>query len=170
MGQIKKFRSCVERFNLAIGVLCGLAILAMGLILAYEVVCRYFFDAPTSWAQETSIYLFMWTMLAGSAYTLMQGKHVRIDLVFERLPRRVQLVLDALTSLAGVAFCAVVTWQAWDMIASAIRHTKVSATLLRVPMWIPLSSLLLGFGLLTFQFAFIIADRLASLKEEVPSK
>ncbi|MDR3265777.1 MAG: TRAP transporter small permease [Synergistaceae bacterium] len=160
---MKTLRLYVEKFNLAIGYLCGLGILAMGIVLAYEVVCRYFLDSPTIWAQETSTYLFMWTMLAGSAYTLMQGKHVRIDLIIEHLPKKVQLALDALTSLAGVAFCAVVAWQAWEMTWSSLRLGKVSATLLRIPMWIPQSSLLIGFILLTFQFAFIIADRIQTL-------
>jgi TRAP-type C4-dicarboxylate transport system permease small subunit len=105
----------------------------------------------------------MWTMLAGSAYTLMMGKHVRIDLLFERLSRKSQCVLDILTSLAGIAFSAVVSWQAWEMIVSSFKFDKVSATLLRVPMWIPQCSLFLGFALLTFQFAFIIADRVHTL-------
>jgi TRAP-type C4-dicarboxylate transport system permease small subunit len=161
---MKTLRLYVEKFNLAIGYLCGLGILVMGLVLAYEVVCRYFFDSPTIWAQETSVYIFMWTMLAGSAYTLMKGKHVRIDLLFERLSQRMQCRLDILTSLIGVAFSAVVSWQAWEMMLSSLKFAKVSATLLRVPMWIPQCSLLLGFVLLTFQFAFIIADRLQTLR------
>ena len=160
---MKTLRLYVEKFNLAIGYLCGLGILTMGLVLAYEVVCRYFFDSPTIWAQETSVYIFMWTMLAGSAYTLMQGKHVRIDLIFERLPRKAQQVLDVLTSLVGIAFSAVVSWQAWEMLSATFKLGKVSATLLRVPMWIPQCSLLLGFVLLTFQFAFIVVDRVQIL-------
>ncbi|MDR1732299.1 MAG: TRAP transporter small permease [Synergistaceae bacterium] len=161
---MQKIRLYVEKFNLAIGYLCGLGILVMGIILSWEVFCRYCLNSPTIWAQETSIYLFMWTMLAGSAYTLMQGKHVRIDLIFERFPRKLQLQLDIVTSLAGVIFSAVVSWQALEILRSTLRFSKASPTLLRVPLWIPQSSLLIGFLLLTFQFAFIIADRLQTLR------
>ena len=160
---MKKLRLYVEKFNLAIGYLCGLGILAMGLILTYEVVCRYFLDSPPIWAQETSGYIFMWTMLAGSAYTLMKGKHVRIDLIFERLPQKVQFKLDILTSLVGIAFSDFGSWQAFEMMYSSLKFGKVSATLLRVPMWIPQCALLIGFVLLTFQFAFIVADRIQIL-------
>jgi len=45
----------------------GLGILLMGLILTYAVLCRYLFNAPTIWAQETSIYLYMWNMLAAAS-------------------------------------------------------------------------------------------------------
>jgi TRAP-type C4-dicarboxylate transport system permease small subunit len=110
-----------------------------------------------------SIYLFMWTMLAGGAYTLQQGKHVRIDLVIEHLSLRTQHFLEMITSVAGMVFCAVITWQAYEMIAASIGYNKVSATLLRVPMWIPQMALLLGFALLTLQFAIIIIDRFHSV-------
>ena len=167
---MKSFRNAVEKGNLLLGYVSGLGILLMGLMLCYEVVCRYFFKAPTIWAQETSIYLFIWTMLAGSAYTLQKGKHVRIDLLIEHLSLRTQHIIEMITSFVGMVFCAIVSWQAYEMIAASVGYDKVSATLLRVPMWIPQMALLLGFVLLTFQFALIIAERyeqvFGSKKEE----
>ena len=154
---MNKFRRCVETFNLAVGYFCGLGILVMGLILTYEVICRYWFDSPTVWAQETAGYLFIWTMLAGCAYTLMEGKHIRFDLVLDLFPLKAQRFLDALTSGIGAAFCAIVAWQAWEMVVSSLRLGKVSPTLLRIPMWIPQVSLLIGFGMLTLQFIIIAA-------------
>ena len=65
--------------------------------------------------------------------------------------------------MAGMIYCAVITWQAYGMIASSISYGKVTATLLRIPMWIPQLALLLGFGLLTLQFAIIIIDRFQSV-------
>jgi TRAP-type C4-dicarboxylate transport system permease small subunit len=157
---IDGLRRVVERSNYALGMVSGLGILLMGLILTYEVVCRYFFNAPTIWAQETATYLYMWTMLAAASYTLQEGKHVQVDLVIERLPSRRRRLLEAATGAVGVVFCAIVAVQAYQMIAATLRFAKVSATPLRVPLWIPQSALLLGFVLLTFQFAFIILDRL----------
>ncbi len=156
---MKSLRNAVEKGNLLLGYVSGLGILLMGLMLCYEVICRYFFKAPTIWAQETAIYLFIWTMLAGSAYTLQKGKHVRIDLLIEHLSLRTQHILEMVTSFVGMIFCAIVAWQAYEMIAASVGYSKVSATPLRVPMWIPQMALLLGFVLLTFQFALIIADR-----------
>ena len=162
----EKIRSAVKAGNLFLGYLSGLGILTMGFILTYEVFVRYVLNSPTVWVQEVSIYLFMWSMLVGAAYTLMKGKHVRIDLLFDRMPHKTQLILDAVTGVFGVIFCAVVTQQAYKMILSSLKFGKVSATILRVPMWLIQLPLLLGFGLLTFQFFFIIVDRLATLKAE----
>jgi TRAP-type C4-dicarboxylate transport system permease small subunit len=161
---IGQLRAVVERCNLALGMVSGFGILAMGLILTYEVVSRYFFNAPTIWVQETSIYLYMWTMLAAASYTLQTRKHVHIDLVIDRLPTRVKTLVEVVTSAVGTVFCAIVSMQAYQMIAATVRFGKVSATPLRVPLWIPQSALLMGFVLLTFQFAFTIVDRVVELK------
>lgn len=155
-----KVRSFVKSGNLFLGYLSGLGILVMSLILFYEVIARYCFDSPTIWVQEVSIYLFMWSMLAGASYTLMLGKHVRIDLVFDHLPERVQNLLDIVTSFVGMVFCAIVTHQAYLMIAGSIRYNKLSATILRVPMWLVQLPLFLGFLLLTLQFLLIAIDRI----------
>jgi len=161
---MKQFRATVERCNYALGMASGLGILAMGLILTYEVLVRYLLNAPTIWVQETSIYLYMWTMLAAGSYTLQKRKHVHVDLVVERLPARPRSLLEAMTSAVGTIFCAIVSVQAYQMIAATVRFGKVSATPLRVPLWIPQSALLMGFVLLTFQFAFHFLDRVAEFR------
>lgn len=161
---IGQLRAAVERCNFVLGVVSGLGILAMGLILTYEVVCRYFFNAPTIWAQETSVYLYMWTMLAAASYTLQSKKHVHVDLVIDRLATRPKSLVEIATSAVGAVFCAIVSVQAYQMIAATVRFGKVSATPLRVPLWIPQSALLMGFVLLTFQFAFLILDRAIELR------
>jgi TRAP-type C4-dicarboxylate transport system permease small subunit len=163
---LSRLRGVVERCNYALGMVSGLGVLVMGLILTYEVLSRYAFNAPTIWVQETSTYLYMWTMLAAGSYTLQMRKHVHVDLVIDRLPARPKAAVEALTSAVGMVFCAIVSVQAFDMIAATLRFAKVSATPLRVPLWIPQSALLMGFVLLTFQFAFHLVDRAAELHED----
>jgi C4-dicarboxylate transporter, DctQ subunit len=163
IAMIGKFRAVIEGCNVALGMVSGFGVLAMGIILTYEVVCRYVFNSPTIWAQEIAIYLYMWTMLAAASYTLQMGKHINVDLVITYLPTRAKMLLEIATSVVGAVFCAIVAVQAYEMITATVQFGKVSATPLRVPMWIPQSALLMGFGLLTFQFAFIILDRVVEL-------
>ena len=161
---IDKIRAIIERSNLYLGVVSGMGILVMGLILAYEVVCRYIFNSPTIWTQEISIYLFMWTMLAASSHTLQTGKHVRVDLLLERMSVRTRLFTEGATGIVGVLYCLIVSRQAWQMLAMSIEYGKLSATPLRVPLWIPQSALLIGFVLLTLQFMLIVISRLFELR------
>ncbi|MDD4229737.1 MAG: TRAP transporter small permease [Aminobacterium sp.] len=155
----------IAKVNLLIGYCSGLGILAMGIILFYEVIARYVFNSPTIWAQEVSIILFIWTMLAGAAYTLQVGKHVQIDLLTIRLSKKTQSFLELITSIIGMFFSAYVTLQGVKMLEATLKYHKLSATPLRVPLWIPQLALPVGFGLLTLQFIIIIAMRSAALKD-----
>jgi len=150
------FKTIVEKNNRALGIVSGMGILLMGMIIAYEVVCRYVFNSPTMWTQEVSIYLFMWTMLAASSYTLQTGKHVRVDLLIDRMQVKTRKLFDVLTGAIGMIYCAIVAVQAFQMLMSSLKYGKLSATPLRVPLWIPQSALLIGFVLLTCQFFLII--------------
>lgn len=156
---LSSVKNIVERINLLIGYASGLGILAMGIILFYEVIARYFFNSPTIWAQEIAIYIFIWTMLAGAAYTLQVGKHVRIDLLIIRFSRRTQDILELLTSIVGTAFSAYVTIQGWHMLESTIKYGKFSATPLRTPLWIPHLALVFGFAILTLQYIIITGTK-----------
>ena len=62
-----------------------------------------------------------------------------------------------------MVFCAIVTHQAYLMIGGSIRYSKLSATILRVPMWLVQLPLFLGFLLLTLQFLLIAVDRFEAL-------
>lgn len=153
---IVQLRTFIEKSNRMLGIVSGMGILLMGMIITYEVVCRYVFNSPTIWTQEVSIYLFMWTMLAASSYTLQTGKHVRVDLLIERMQIKTRKLFDGVTGVIGMIYCAIISVQAYQMLMVSIQYGKLSATPLRVPLWIPQSALLIGFVLLTFQF-FLIA-------------
>jgi TRAP-type mannitol/chloroaromatic compound transport system permease small subunit len=73
--------------------------LVVPLIVAscYEVFSRYVLGAPTLWAFEVG-YMVMGThFLIGFAYTLREGAHVRVDLLFARFTPKVQALIDTLT-------------------------------------------------------------------------
>ncbi|AER65964.1 Tripartite ATP-independent periplasmic transporter DctQ component [Thermovirga lienii DSM 17291] len=157
-------RQYIEKLNLALGYLSGLGILLMGLILFYEVVARYCFNSPTIWTQEVSIYIFIWTMLAGAAYTLQIGKHVRIDLILIHLSPRTQIFLEIITSVLGMFFSAYVATQGWDMVQASLKYQKLSATPLRVPIWIPQLAIFIGFSLLALEFFILVCAKISEVR------
>lgn len=161
---LKLLRSVAKVCNVVCGYLSGLGILLMSLILAYEVIMRGVFKTPTTWVMNTAIYLFMWTMLMGASYTLMLGKHVRIDLIFEKFPKKLQLYLDVVTSAMGIAFCSLVGQQAWKMINSSIRYNKMTDDMMHIPVWWIQLPLLIGFVMMGVQFLVILLERIASIR------
>ena len=69
----------------------------MAVGVGYEVVVRYGFNAPTSWAFDLSYITYGTLFMMGGAYTLSRGGHVRGDFVYRlwkpRTQAKVELVL-----------------------------------------------------------------------------
>jgi C4-dicarboxylate transporter, DctQ subunit len=118
----------------------------------------------TSWAQELTIYMFVWMAKFGAAYGVRTGIHVGVDVLINQLKpaRRNQFVILGL--LAGAMFTGIVgTLGAsfvWEM-----GHTDQTSADLEIPMWwvylaIPLGSYLMCFRFLQVTWTFVKTGQL----------
>jgi TRAP-type mannitol/chloroaromatic compound transport system permease small subunit len=57
-------------------------VLVFTLVLGYEIVLRYVFNAPTKWAFDISYMLGGTYFWLGAGYTMLKKKHVRIDIFY----------------------------------------------------------------------------------------
>jgi len=75
--------------------------LAVPLVAAvsYEVIARYFFNAPTIWSFDVTFMLYGTLFMLGSAYALHKGAHIRTDFFFERWSVRTKGTIDAIAYL-----------------------------------------------------------------------
>lgn len=67
--------------------------------MAYEVLARYLFHAPTEWAYDITYMLYGSIFMLGAAYTLLQKGHIRTDLFYGKWSPRKQGKIDALLYL-----------------------------------------------------------------------
>lgn len=93
----------ISRFCLAIEAVVRVTVIAGFLLFpaliiccVYEVVARYLFDAPTIWSFDITFMLHGALFMLSGAYGLQKKVHVRIDLLSELLPVRLQHALYAL--------------------------------------------------------------------------
>ena len=81
---------------------------------SYEVVSRYFFAAPTWWANEMVSYaLCIGCFLMMPEVTRTNG-HVAVTLIIDTMPRSQTIRLVRLIHLCAFATCAVVAWISLD--------------------------------------------------------
>jgi TRAP-type mannitol/chloroaromatic compound transport system permease small subunit len=69
--------------------------------VAYEVISRYFFNAPTIWSFDVTYMLYGTLFMLGAAYALHKGAHIRTDFFFERWSIRTKGMID---SIAYIVF------------------------------------------------------------------
>ena len=112
---MKKFVRAVDRFNEIFGKLVALLILPLMFVVVYEVVARRGFQSPTIRAFEMTIYLYGAHFMLGAAYTHLHDRHVRIDVLSQRLPEKAQIWLSIITFfLIFAPFVGCLTYAAID--------------------------------------------------------
>jgi TRAP-type mannitol/chloroaromatic compound transport system permease small subunit len=84
-----------DAFSLWSGRIVGWLIIPMVLSLVWEVVARYWFNAPTDWAYDMTYMLYGTFFMLGSAYTLLRGGHIRTDSLYAKWTPQTQGIVDA---------------------------------------------------------------------------
>ena len=83
MPESKKSTGWVDSTTRLLGEKVSLVFLLAVALTFYEVVLRYFFNAPTTWVHEISIALTATAFIIAGSYTLQRRDHIRISLVID---------------------------------------------------------------------------------------
>jgi TRAP-type mannitol/chloroaromatic compound transport system permease small subunit len=75
------------------------AVLVMVLAIAYDVILRYLFSAPTVWQYDISYMLGGSIIILGAGYVHLKHRHVRVDIIYNRFSPRTRLTLEVLFTL-----------------------------------------------------------------------
>jgi len=117
-------------------------------VIAYEVVARYFFNAPTVWAMELATLLFGPYFLLAGPWLLHTAGHVNVDILHARLPRRVADLVDCFCHSLIAILALVFIDQSLPVALNAFASGETSFTSWNPPIWpvkalIPVAFLLL---------------------------
>jgi len=104
-----------------------------------------------SWAQELTIYLFIWMAKFGAAYGVRTGIHVGVDVLVLRLPpeRAKRVILFGL--LCGAFFTAVIA-NFGAHFTAGVYESGVRSNDLEIRMWIVYLAIPAGSSLMCFRF------------------
>jgi TRAP-type C4-dicarboxylate transport system permease small subunit len=108
MPSLTRFTRRVNRVFLALAGLVAAAILA---VLAYDLVARNLFDAPTLWALDVSRFLLLFLFFLALAPALESGAHVSVDFVHHFVGAAARRRLNVLARLLVLVFGAFLIWQ-----------------------------------------------------------
>jgi len=115
----------LDRIALWLGRTTAWCFAGIVLIMVYEVVARYAFNAPTTWAHEASILLASFGFVFGGTFCMAEGTHMRITVLVERFPA-LERLSHGLTLAAGITYLAGLTYAAFWMAERAIWRFSLS--------------------------------------------
>ncbi len=86
----------IDRFTDTTGGWVAWLSVPLVLAVSYEVIARYFFNAPTLWAFDVTYMLYGALFMLGAAYALHKGAHIRTDFLWEKWSVRTRGLIDAI--------------------------------------------------------------------------
>ena len=145
-------------------VIAGVCVVVMTVLVFFQVVMRYVFEAPTSWSDEIAVYAMLWSVYISTSWAVRERAHIRVMNLINLFPGKLRLGLTMLSDLIWFAFAIFLTWQSvllhlsmWDM--------KFESPVLGIEQKWPYLCLVFGFGLMTWdtitRFESVKLSRLA---------
>ncbi len=126
---MRKILALVDGSSTWIGKTVGMLGLFVAVVIVYEILMRSFFMRPTVWAAESTIFACGLIYLLGGAWTLQEDKHVRIDMLYNKLSPKRQALVDCFTYLFFSLYILVMLKATWIYMSESLqmRETTTSA-------------------------------------------
>ena len=91
---MQKLLLTIDKVSTFIGQLFSWLIVALTLMISWEVFSRYVLDRPHSWAFDVMIIMYGTLFMMAGAYTLAKAGHVRGDVLYGFFEPRTQATID----------------------------------------------------------------------------
>jgi TRAP-type mannitol/chloroaromatic compound transport system permease small subunit len=165
MHALLKFSKAVDWINTQVGKYAIWLILASTVISAVNAIVRKVFSVSSNAYLEVQWYLFAATFLLCAAYTLLNGEHVKIDVVYSNFSKRTQMWID----IFGFAFfltpfCVAILWYGVPFFLKGYVSGEMSSNAGGLIRWPVYAMIPLGFTLLLLQGWSELIKRLAFLQ------
>jgi TRAP-type mannitol/chloroaromatic compound transport system permease small subunit len=89
----------IDKFTDTTGVWISWLNLPLVFVVAWEVIARYAFNAPTIWSFDVTYMLYGTIFMLGAAYALHKGAHIRTDFFYEKWSPRTKGMVDSISYL-----------------------------------------------------------------------
>jgi TRAP-type mannitol/chloroaromatic compound transport system permease small subunit len=91
---LKAYINFADQFVVWVGRAFAWGIFILTAAVMYEVIMRYFFNAPTLWAFDFTIQMYGAVFMMGGASAMSTKTHVKADMYYNRLSEKGQAILD----------------------------------------------------------------------------
>lgn len=161
-------RHSIERLVDLVGRATSWLALVIVVLMATNVVLRYLFSYGSVWAQELEWHLLAPLILFGMCYALLQGEHVRVDVLYVNFKPRTQIWIDILSQALSILICGAIIWLSLKYVQQSYVIGEQSSDPGGLPYrWLLKALIPVGFVLFALQsFAILLGglDKLKALK------
>jgi len=121
-------------------VLMAVSLACMGTLVFVNVVLRYVFNSGLTFANEMSLYFFVWLTLIGAIGALRNNQHLVVDSLVRRLPWAIKILVYLLGN-------GIVLYILWLIFSGSLKLTRLNLAAKSAAVGLPMY-LVYGAGLL----------------------
>src|SRR5678816_3994492 len=99
-GPMIKLVRVIDKFTDTTGMWIAWLNIPLVFVVAWEVIARYFFHAPTVWSFDATYMLYGTIFMLGSAYALHKGAHIRTDFFYEKWSVQSKGMVDSISYIS----------------------------------------------------------------------
>ena len=141
----------------------GASLMLAAIMVTIDVTFRKAFALTMSGSDEYSGYVFAASTTWAYSYCLMHRANVRIDALYNSLPRKVTVTLDVIGLLFLHYFMSVMTYYAMIAFLASWDNNSVSIMTLATLQWIPQLFWVMGLCLFVVTIKFVTIYSLTAL-------
>ena len=137
---------------------------AIMIIVFSDVIMRYAFNKPFSWAYDLiSLYLMagVFFLVLSEAYT--ERAHVSVDILQQKFSPAMIRLSEIVTCIVGMTVFSLIAWLGWLRAVDSFVSSDVMAGAIPWPMWPSIGLVPFGAGLITIRLAAHLVAHLLSL-------
>ena len=143
----------IEKITEYAGWLAACIVPLLAVLMVYEVIARYAFRAPTSWAFEVSYMLMGTSLMLAIAFCMQVRRHIRVDFLYDHVSLKKKAMIDlggfVIFLLPMLIWCS---WGLWIYFLEAYKVNEISGESAWNPIIWPFRfTFAFGFYLLTIQ-------------------
>ena len=146
------------------GVLCGVALFAMVVIVAVEVVTRNLLGFSFQISDELGGYIIVLISFLSLCVCQVTQSYHHVEFLQARLGPRGRAVSRVVFDLVCLVLCVMLTWQLGRLAWNSWQSEDVAPTTLMTPLWMPQAIMPLGLAALTVSVARTLLANLHGLR------
>ena len=81
-----------------------------------QVIFRYFFKSPISWAEELTMLTFQWCVFLGAAIAVRHGIHFKLDFLTRHFSAKIKFWAEIFASLMMAIIALTMVLKGWSMV------------------------------------------------------
>lgn len=132
-------------------------------VIFFQVIMRYVFNNSSSWSEELGKFLFVWLSWLGISIGHRRREHIKITLLVDRLPHKVNKFLEAISELILIVICGITMY--YGVIMIGIQKNVPYAGIKISTSWGYLS-LVLGCGIFILRAVVHFIQAIESMKND----